>query len=456
MTDIAQLVQKAEQIEGWMPGSQLHQIADFTEKYLTEGGVVCEIGTWKGRSTYVMASIARDKKAKVVAIDTFAGSTHKDYDTYREALADPDAFFKQYAGKTLAEFDNITFIKESSETAHEKIADNSLDICFIDGDHDLPTVEDDIRNYLKKVKPGGLLYGHDFYKNDQNDVHRAVVNVFGEGNYHLTEENVSMNDGTIWFYKKPGVVIPTGNYNYLNPGNYLQRAWKKKSYPVNREVQIVASPADGSSDVYWFLDNNIFDGNRDLMETRLANCQYAFYTQPDKADYFKEKKGDKAFLAMFAADPDLHFHHDVKQIHDVGFLGELRNRAELLSALRGELNFMLDGNITDPLEYSRMLSECKILFNKSDYGEINMRVFESMAIGCLLTNKVPGMEEVGEDGKHFVLYDGTLEDARKKIKYLLEHDDVRKNIEKEARKLVLEKHTYQHRLEHILKSIGAL
>jgi len=79
-----------------------------------------------------------------------------------------------------------------------------------------------------------------------------------------------------------------------------------------------------------------------------------------------------------------------------------------------------------------------------------------MAIGCLLTNRVPGIEEVGEDGRHFVLYDGTLDDAKLKIQYLLNHPEVREKIEKEARKLVLEKHTYRHRLLDILKFANAL
>lgn len=451
-------VKEAAQVEGFMPENQLRQIYDFTEQYLTPGGTVCEIGTWKGRSTYVMAAVAREKGARVIAIDTFAGATHKDYDTYREALLDPKAFFDSYAGKALADFDNITFLKESSETAFKKIPDGSLDICFIDGDHDDPTVTSDIHYYYSKVRPKGLLYGHDFYKDNRNGVQKACNTILGGGNYKLKED--SLEDGTIWYYEKPPTPrlnITTRKYRYLNPGNYLRLAFEREPIELKRDVELATSPGEFTIDVYWFLDNNIYDGNRSLMETRVTECQYAFYTQPPSKEYFEKKKNGMAKLAMFAADPTLHFYTGAKKTFDLGFIGEFRNRSYLLNELFQCFTCDLrNGGVEDPKKYSEVLSGCKILFNKADYNEINMRVFESMAIGCLLTNRVPGIEEVGEDGRHFVLYDGTLDDAKLKIQYLLNHPEVREKIEKEARKLVLEKHTYRHRLLDILKFANAL
>jgi len=52
------------------------------------------------------------------------------------------------------------------------IADKSLDLVFIDADHTYDVVLADIRAWFPKVKPGGVLSGHDFIR--QSDVDRAV------------------------------------------------------------------------------------------------------------------------------------------------------------------------------------------------------------------------------------------------------------------------------------------
>jgi predicted O-methyltransferase YrrM len=54
------------------------------------------------------------------------------------------------------------FIKESSERAVEQFEDGSLDFVFIDADHSYEHTVWDIANWSKKVRKGGVVYGHDF------------------------------------------------------------------------------------------------------------------------------------------------------------------------------------------------------------------------------------------------------------------------------------------------------
>ncbi|MBI2405518.1 class I SAM-dependent methyltransferase [Candidatus Microgenomates bacterium] len=57
---------------------------------------------------------------------------------------------------------NCVFIRKFSMDAARDFADNSLDFVFIDGAHDFKNVACDICDWSKKVKPGGIVFGHDY------------------------------------------------------------------------------------------------------------------------------------------------------------------------------------------------------------------------------------------------------------------------------------------------------
>lgn len=57
-----------------------------------------------------------------------------------------------------------TLIKEFSENAVVKFTDNSLDFVYIDGNHRLEYVVKDIVEWTKKVHPGGIVSGHDYFQ----------------------------------------------------------------------------------------------------------------------------------------------------------------------------------------------------------------------------------------------------------------------------------------------------
>lgn len=71
----------------------------------------------------------------------------------------------------LSKFPNYAFIKEYSETALKVFKDNSLDFVYIDGDHSFYQVAFDIEFWSKKVRPGGIICGDDYFK------HRGHSNI---------------------------------------------------------------------------------------------------------------------------------------------------------------------------------------------------------------------------------------------------------------------------------------
>lgn len=57
---------------------------------------------------------------------------------------------------------NTNFVRKLSMEAVKEFADNSLDFVFIDAAHDFKNVADDICEWSKKVRPGGIVFGHDY------------------------------------------------------------------------------------------------------------------------------------------------------------------------------------------------------------------------------------------------------------------------------------------------------
>lgn len=179
-----EIISQAMTIPGMVSEWDLDLIYDQAQEYITEGGAVIEIGGWKGRSTYVIASVCKEKGAKLYEMDTFAGvedpTSRKNQDGnlggYYEAVTNPnfiDIMKANVAGLP------VVFMKgDSKKTIHE-IPDRSCDYCFIDGNHDAPFIDTDIVNCLQKVKIGGLVTGHD-HGNPDTDVHGAVDRILGK------------------------------------------------------------------------------------------------------------------------------------------------------------------------------------------------------------------------------------------------------------------------------------
>lgn len=90
------------------------------------------------------------------------------------------------AKSRLAQY-NVTFIRKSSMEAVAEIPDASLDFVFIDACHTYECVRDDIREWSKKVRYGGIVSGHDYYESRTGllGVIKAVDEYVNEHGYTL-------------------------------------------------------------------------------------------------------------------------------------------------------------------------------------------------------------------------------------------------------------------------------
>lgn len=142
--------------------------------------------------------------------------------------------------------------------------------------------------------------------------------------------------------------------------------------------------------------------------------------------------------------------------YDVCFVGHInsQNRIDFLDRMFSEFpNFFYGQRLFE--EAAEKFHESKIVLNISMLDDLNMRTFEAMGTGSfLLTNWIPTIEDVFEDGKHLVLYK-SIEEAVDKAKYYLAHDDEREKIAQAGYEEVMAKHQIKHRVDRMLSALHA-
>lgn len=150
-----------------------------------------EIGVLNG--LYSKWLVVKIKGLKLYCID--AWTFYKEYSELRDQQT-MDSLYER-AKARLAKF-NVEFIKKFSMDAVGDFKDESLDFVYIDANHSFPYVMNDITEWSKKVRRGGIVAGHD-YSPYMFEVKKAVDIWTAENNiklWFLTEKDKS------WFYVK--------------------------------------------------------------------------------------------------------------------------------------------------------------------------------------------------------------------------------------------------------------
>jgi hypothetical protein len=115
--------------------------------------VGAEIGVAQGNHSLLLCE--KNKNLHLYCIDVW--EKYKGFNEYEDRI---DRYFKEAKDK-LTNY-NVSFIKKFSMDAVKDFEDGSLDFVYIDGAHDFKNVADDICEWSKKVKIGGIVFGHDY------------------------------------------------------------------------------------------------------------------------------------------------------------------------------------------------------------------------------------------------------------------------------------------------------
>lgn len=135
-------------------------------KLLPYDGAVVELGPYMGRSICSIAETLRERRVDVTVIDMFVGLPDDSRNTetvsnvqYEDANELQAKLRLNLAGCGL---ESATVIAGNSAEQAVHFADESLDMVFIDADHQHDAVLHDLAAWWPKIKSTGRIAGHDY------------------------------------------------------------------------------------------------------------------------------------------------------------------------------------------------------------------------------------------------------------------------------------------------------
>jgi Methyltransferase domain len=137
-----------------------------------EGGIVVETGCQIGRSSSLIAQVGRAIGYHSIHIDP--------YHTVPPGVASPSveymqswvAMMRNIGGEHDHEFTFLCMRTEQAKWLLSKVG--AIDMAFIDGDHERPGVDIDLKLVAEWIKRGGFLTAHDYGRDSLPTVKAAI------------------------------------------------------------------------------------------------------------------------------------------------------------------------------------------------------------------------------------------------------------------------------------------
>jgi hypothetical protein len=149
------------EVEGWLSEAQARRLWDAASA-VAPGGQVVEIGSFRGRSTAILASAA-GLGVTVVAVDPHAGG-----DRGPQEIADDAELGHRDNAAFNANLDRagvrerVRHVRLPSDEAHADVP-GPIDMLYVDGAHRYRPASRDIAGWGARVTPDGVMLIHDSF-----------------------------------------------------------------------------------------------------------------------------------------------------------------------------------------------------------------------------------------------------------------------------------------------------
>jgi predicted O-methyltransferase YrrM len=183
-------------IEGW--SEDILPWYDAVARALPQNAVVVELGTARGRSALFLAerlTLLERGDVQIWCVDTWEGA---ELGKMLRTLVQYPEVLQATNSSGLEDVDVVSklrLVRCESTRASWLFADGAVDVVFVDADHSYDGVRADVATWLPKLKPGGLLAGHD-YSPDWPGCMQAVDELFAVG-------QVEHPTRSVWQYRIP-------------------------------------------------------------------------------------------------------------------------------------------------------------------------------------------------------------------------------------------------------------
>ncbi|HEX3976326.1 MAG TPA: class I SAM-dependent methyltransferase [Solirubrobacteraceae bacterium] len=157
----AEVLARLEGVAGWLTEAQARCLWDAAGD-VRAGGRIVEIGSFRGRSTIVLASAA-DPGVEVVAIDPHGGGDRGPQEISPDAARGEEDFaaFRANLQRAGVE-DRVRHVRLPSDAARHELY-GPIDLLYVDGAHRYRPARADIEHWGAGVTPGGALLIHDSF-----------------------------------------------------------------------------------------------------------------------------------------------------------------------------------------------------------------------------------------------------------------------------------------------------
>ena len=164
-TGMAYTYVNGDDVKGTLNRMDTLCIVETAQKYLNDGGVYLETGSYLGCSSILVALVS--SKATVYAHDIWVS----DFDLLSDSSVPPPKVDGDEGDYFKVFYDNVRKNKlqnrvipirgDSAYTVNCVHEDDSVAMAFIDGDHSEDGILRDLKAVYPKIKPGGVILCHD-------------------------------------------------------------------------------------------------------------------------------------------------------------------------------------------------------------------------------------------------------------------------------------------------------